>query len=192
MHGLIIAELHNFVVAKFGNDAWKALLKEAGIRDTRRYFPILTYPDEEVLSLVGTASRLTGIDAQLLLEDFGQFIVPSLLDVYGIVIPAGWKMLDVLEHTEDLIHQMVRKSTHHSSPPFLECRRTSDNEVVIVYKSQRRLCAVARGILKGFGERFRENIHIVESTCQQKGHSVCTIAVTAAGTAIGAARGRTG
>ena len=68
---------------------------------------------------------MTGQPTLALLEDFGQFIVPSLLRMYGHLLKAGWKSIDVIEHTEGTVHTVVRvqKSRCQASPanePALE------------------------------------------------------------------------
>jgi len=83
------------------------LLKEAGLGQ-RNYDAFETYPDEEAGRLVATASRITGANAPAILEDFGEFIAPDLLEMYWALVKPEWKTLDVIEHTEEAIHEVVR------------------------------------------------------------------------------------
>lgn len=53
----------------------------------------------------------------------------------------------------------------------------SSDEVVITYSSERKLCAVAKGIVKGIGAHFQERISIRESECMLKGAPACRISV---------------
>jgi hypothetical protein len=87
-------------------------------------------------ALVTTASRLTNLPAPAILEDFGDFIAPDLLDMYWGAISPEWRTLDVLEHTETTIHTVVRQDHQGSTPPYLQATRTGENEV-----TSRRMCS---------------------------------------------------
>lgn len=176
MHGLIFSELRKYVVAKLGDPAWESLLHQAGL-GSRVYVISDTYPDAEVVALVSTASKITGLTAGVILEDFGEFIVPSLLTTYKSFIKPGWRTLDLLEHTEQTIHRAVRMRDRGADPPKLQVTRTSPTEVVIVYASPRKLCAVAKGIAKGIAKHYGDTIAIRESGCMNAGYPACTIHV---------------
>ena len=69
MHGFIHTELKRYVETKHGADAWKAVLTAAGL-GTKTYLTINTYPDEEALAIVKSASAITKAPADVILEDF--------------------------------------------------------------------------------------------------------------------------
>ena len=176
MHGLIFAELRKFAEAGFGKEAWHRLLVEAGL-PPKIYLQGETYPDEELVALATAASRVAQRPVTALLEQFGEFIVPDLFDIYGAFIQKQWKTLDMIEHTEANIHRAVRLRNPSASPPELKCQRVSPAEVVIVYNSPRKMCAVARGIVAGVARRYQEQVTISESTCMHRGDPSCTISV---------------
>jgi predicted hydrocarbon binding protein len=93
------------------------------------------------------------------------------------VIHPNWKTLDVIEHTEDEIHRVVRLHNRDAHPPDLKCIRTSADEVIIHYSSQRKMCDVAKGIAKGLAKFYEESISVSESTCMLKGDPTCTIMI---------------
>ena len=176
MHGVIFAELKKFADAALGKAAWPALLKEAGL-EYRTYVTGDTYPDAEVAALVTVAAKQANRPVPALLEDFGEFIVPDLVAIYGPFIKPRWKALDLLEHTEESIHKAVRLRDPGALPPELKCTRVSPTEVRIVYSSGRKMCGVAKGIVKGVAKHYRENIALVESSCMLRGDPACTITV---------------
>jgi predicted hydrocarbon binding protein len=176
MHGTIFFELKKYVETKLGNEAWSKLLSESGLK-ARNYEVMAEYPDSEAIQLSVTASRITGVPVRAILEDFGEFIARDLLQMYAGVIQPDWKTLDVIEHTEDQIHNVVRLHNRHAHPPNLKCVRASVNEVVIHYSSARKMCDLAKGITKGLAKQYQENIAISESSCMLKGDASCTIHV---------------
>ena len=179
MHGFMLAELKKYVDTRVGGEAWKGLLKDAGL-GMKVYMPTQTYPDTEVVALVGAASKATGKPVATILEDFGAFIVPDLVAIYGAYIKPEWKALDLLQNTEETIHRVVRTRNPGAAPPELKVTRTNPDEVMIEYTSGRKLCAVARGIVKGVAAHYKETVAIAEPTCMLKGDSACRLKVTLA------------
>lgn len=176
MHGVIFAELKKYVDAKLGGDRWNALLRESGFPG-KIYLPSQHYSDEEAVALVTAASRLTGTSAARILEDFGEFIVPDLVAMYRTLIRSDWKTLDLIEHTEETIHRVVRIQQPGARPPELKCVRTSPDEVVVTYASPRKMCGVAKGIARGVAKHFKETVTISETSCMLKGGDHCRISV---------------
>ena len=176
MHGLIFSELKKFAESALGKEAWPKLLKDAGL-EYRSYVTGEAYPDAEVVALVSAASKRANRPVPALLEDFGEFIVPDLVAVYGPFIKPRWRTLDLLEHTEESIHKAVRLRDPGALPPELKCTRVSPKEVRILYSSGRRMCGVAKGIIRGVAKHYRESIALSESTCMLRGDAVCTLTV---------------
>jgi hypothetical protein len=174
MHGLIHLELQKFVEERFGAPTWATLLRRAGL-DSEIYTPLRSYPDEQILGLVGEAEKLSGMSATALLEAFGEFLIPSYLALYGNLLKPEWRTLDILEHTEETIHRVVRMKHEGAAPPRLRAERTRPDEVVMTYDSPRRLCAVARGIARGVSKRFKEMLTIEDRKCMHRGDPACVI-----------------
>lgn len=159
MHGLIFVELKKFVGFSHGAEAWRESLDKTG--DAHRiYLPSRSYPDDELIGLLGAASALTGNTRDALLEAFGEFIVPDLVQVYRAHINRTWKTLELVENTEATMHRVVRRVNRGATPPELKVERTGSNEVVVVYASARKLCALAKGILRGIGKHYDERVAI--------------------------------
>lgn len=175
VHGLIFHELRGYVVARHGEGVWDAMAREAG--GSQFYLATRSYPDEEMAGLLQAASRRTAQPVAAILEDFGEFVAPRLAQSYRILIQPGWKTLDLLEHTEQAIHTLVRLETPGADPPHLTCRRLSPTEVLVIYHSLRRLCAVAKGIARGLATYFKERVDVRDARCMHQGAPSCSIHV---------------
>jgi len=162
MHGLIHAELKRFVETEYGADAWKTVLSEAGLSD-KIYLPHATYADHEAAAIVTTASRLTNTPSAELLESFGEFIAPTLLNTYRSLIRPEWKTMELLMHTEETIHKVVRLKEAGPQPPRLDFMQTGPNVLKFNYNSPRRMSALAKGIIKGVAKHYGERVDIQES-----------------------------
>jgi len=176
MHGMIFAELKRFVDEGHGPGVWDTLLRESGI-GAKIYLTMEVYPDEELVRLARTASALTGAPLADILEAFGEFLAPTYFKLYGHLLKPEWRTLDVIEHTEQSIHRVVRIKNPGARPPELRCIRVSFVEVLLIYNSSRRMCAVAKGIARGVATHFSENIRISEATCMLRGAADCRITI---------------
>src|SRR5262245_27905229 len=116
MHGLIFIELKKYVETKFDSATWEKLLEKAGQKH-QLYLAATVYPDSDILKLVTTACEMTGLTANAVLEDFGRFIAPDLIEQYKFLINPNWGLLDFLANTEETIHKIVRFSQGRDSAP---------------------------------------------------------------------------
>jgi len=99
------------------------------------------------------------------------------MSVYKPFVKPEWKTLDMIEHTENNIHRAVRLRDPLAVPPRLKVRRVSPSEVVVIYESERRMCALAKGIARGVATYYGERIETNDLTCLLKGQASCTIAI---------------
>lgn len=174
MHGIIHLELQKFIAGRFGEQAYRQVTRRAEL-EQEIFTPLQSYPDEWMFRLVGVAVELTHTPAPQILEAFGEHLVPCYLALYGHLLKKSWRTLDVIEHTEETIHRVVRMRQPGAQPPMLTAQRTAPDEVVLNYDSPRRLCAVARGIGRGVANHFRETITIDEQRCMHRGDPGCVM-----------------
>jgi hypothetical protein len=125
--------------------------------------------------MVRAASELTGKPATLLLEAFGEFLVPTYVSLYGNLLKQHWRTLDVIEHTEETIHRVVRRRQPGAAPPRLRTVRVGPKLVLLTYDSPRKLCPVARGIARGLAARFGETLRTNDIECMHRGDPACII-----------------
>ncbi|MCU1349163.1 MAG: hypothetical protein JWO56_2193 [Acidobacteria bacterium] len=176
LHGIIFHELKKFANTKFGEKSWEQLLLKAGLGGSV-YLASKSYPDEQVVALVGAASEKAGLPAGEILESFGEFIAPDLMSMFRSLIRPEWRTLDVLENTENTIHKVVRLNYAEATPPYLQAKRVTPTAVVITYTSPRRFCAIAKGITRGIAGHYGETIHLYEDSCMLRGGVECRIGV---------------
>lgn len=177
MRGIIHAELAQYVISRAGsNEEWEALLAEAGL-EGRHYLSSETYPDDELFGLVLAESRRSGKPIPAILVEFGRHLAPPLAHTYSAFIPDHWRTLDLLEHTEETIHKAVRRKGPGATPPNLSCTRVSETEVHISYRSERRLCALAKGIISGVADVYGERVVTRDESCMHAGDPSCELSV---------------
>lgn len=178
MHGIVLKGLKDFVVSEYDRDAWQAIQRDSGVGETV-YVPLTEYDDADVLALVGAASEATGVDVPTLLDEFGQFLVPPLVETYGVHVDEDWTGLELLANVETYIHTALRaKQLSSYTPPNLRAEWDGDDRVRLTYASDRELCALAKGLIRGVGTHYEEPLAIQEPSCMLTGDAQCEILVT--------------
>jgi hypothetical protein len=181
VHGSIFTSLEKYANTRFGPGGFARLCREAGLGD-RIFLTIRLYPDDEAFALIGAASRMSSIDVHVLLEDFGAFLARDLMSMYGMLADPSWRTLDFLVNVDDTIHRVVRLRNPGAQPPELHCERVGPGEVVLHYASSRRLCDLARGLIRGVAAHYGETVSVIESDCMHRGARQCRIVARLEGT----------
>ena len=172
MHGTIFTLLKRYVQTQYDHSTWIRLVEAAGISAVD-FDHKHVYPDEHMYALIGHAAELAGIPADELQEKFGEYLVPDLIYMYQKLMDPGWRTLEMLEHTEKVMHTRVRQEHLENAPPVLDVRRTGPSEVVVEYVSKRRMGALAVGIVRGLATYFDEADRIeVTPTTREDGQHV--------------------
>ena len=179
MHGLIFFYLQKFSESlSTGAPAGsRSGLSSLAVPDVARYLPSNVYPDADAVWFLQMIAD--GLDEPLMTTTrrFGEFLAPHLLKVAGPLIEPSWRTLDLVEHTEDLIHAMVRTKQPGADPPVLETVRAGPEELHVVYASRRRLCPLATGLLRGLARHYGELIEVDETSCMLRGDPFCSFVI---------------
>jgi hypothetical protein len=176
MHGSIFAELQKFVTSNLGAEAWRTLIRESGV-PTKIYLPIREYPDEELVALVATASRITGYP--------GPQAAVGLRRLHRARPPQDVPLV----HPPRVAHAGRHRAHRGADPragarrprgggsPYLTATRLAPDEIMVHYISQRKLCAVAEGVAHGMAKHFGERVETSQRTCMHRGDDSCEILV---------------
>ncbi len=173
MHGPIFLQLQKFAQQSIGAEQWRAILAEAGL-DKEIFSAARIYDDKQLLDLVALAAKSLNANIDDVVESFGRYIASELLRLYQRVVKPEWKTLDIIENTETFIHSAVRVANPGAAPPVLDAVRLSPNDLQLIYSSDRKLCRLAIGIMKGLADHFQETIEISHDACMLKGAPFCS------------------
>lgn len=182
MHGIIFAGLKAFVVDEYDGETWDRIRADAGV-EGKRYTPVASYPDAELVALVEAAVDASGIERSRLLRTFGRYVVPTLVDMYGVYIDDSWDWLDLVVNVEDAIHTALRSGDSlEYEPPAIAAARIDDDVALVTYGSERGFCDVAMGILEGIGDHYDESLEVYERRCRHEGAPRCELVAVGGGT----------
>jgi tRNA A-37 threonylcarbamoyl transferase component Bud32/predicted hydrocarbon binding protein len=188
VHGLIFFYIQKFAAtlattssAVAARPGLRAALQAEVIEGSASYLPAGTYPDEKAVALLGAIADTLGEPLEAVLGRFGEFLAAHLIRVAGPLVDSAWRTLDLLEHTEQLIHGVIRTTRPGAEPPVLEAVRVGPAELHLVYTSRRRLCVLAAGVLRGVARHYGETVVIEEPGCMLRGDPFCSFVVRLGG-----------
>lgn len=176
MHGVIFRALKEHVTEEHGEDVWSEMMDAAGI-EPKLYLPVSYYPDRELHALVAAGSDVTGRSEADLLEGFGADLAPDLLDTFSTYVPDEWGTLEVLANLGE-IYDAVESGTDEADTPDVDPERDGENAVVVRYRSDRELCDLGTGIVRGVAEAYGDSVRVREDACMHDGADACEIRVT--------------
>lgn len=175
MHGAIFVALR-----QFASTDWDLAARAAGFGG-KPFLPLASYPADELTRIVAALAERRSQTADELLEQFGAHLAPELLNYPGVRIPPSWRSLEVIENAESIIHSMVRRVDPIARPPRLVIRRLGREELEVRYRSPLRLCALAKGIVRGIGRAHGDRLHLHERACMLLGADACVLAIRRVG-----------
>lgn len=171
MLGVIFFLLQNRTEKHLGASSWGRIVALANL-PAKAYSPVAEYPDSEAMALMAAASQLAGKPLGDFLEEFGEALAPDLLAMHPGLVRPEWKTADLIMNAEEIMHAVVRRRNPAAKPPVLRCARYSDNEVQLVYASQRKLCQIAKGIIRAVARHYREEVSITDEALHELRRSV--------------------
>jgi hypothetical protein len=175
MKGIVFNLLEQVVVRHHGDTVWEELLENSDLPGT--YTSLGSYPDEEIMRLVGTASEMLRIPPADVLRWFGRNAMPLLSERFPIFFTPHRNTLSFLKSVNDIIHPEVRKLYAGAGCPHFAFRDMPDGALNIGYNSARKLCALAHGFIEGAADHFHEHADVEHVTCMNKGDARCEINV---------------
>lgn len=171
MKGVIFNLLEEIVTREYGEDAWDALFEAAQLDGV--YTSLGSYPDADLTKLVAAASSTLERPPDDILRWFGVNALPLLAARYPIFFQEHRCTRSFLLTLNDIIHPEVRKLYPGADVPDFTYETTSEEELVMVYQSPRKLCALAEGLIQGAAAYFGEQVDLEQVECMHRGNSKC-------------------
>ncbi len=173
MKGIVFNLLSEMVEEKFGLEAWDAVLDKAGSEGL--YVATETYSDEELLALVAAGSELTNIPANDLVRAFGQYMIPRFAEHYSVFFEGHTNLKDFLLTVDSVIHVEVRKLYPEAGLPEFTYDNGQPDKLTMMYRSPRKMCALAEGLIEGSAAHFEQPCTIHHEVCMHKGADHCAL-----------------
>ncbi|WP_430459717.1 heme NO-binding domain-containing protein [Thalassolituus sp. LLYu03] len=175
MKGVVFDMLRDLVEDRFGLEGWDAVLEKAG--SDGLYISTQTYQDEQLVGLVVAASAVTGIAIPDLLRAFGEFMAGELYKRFPSFFDNAQDLIQFLVSVDRIVHVEVRKLYPDAALPTFRYQRENPDELLMNYRSPRKLCHLAEGLINGSARHFGNQIELVHSPCMHDGADHCGLHV---------------
>ena len=178
MKGVINKGIQELVEAKFSTEAWDKI-KEMAKCEEPFFSTSEDYPDQMTLDLANAASEVSGLPLETVLVEFGKFWISKTgFESYPTFFKLAGKTAREFLLNMNKVHNQVTKNIRNARPPSFEYEELPDGRLLMHYRSDRRLCAVMRGLILGVGIHFDEELQLKETSCTNNGDPHCTMEVS--------------
>jgi predicted hydrocarbon binding protein len=171
VHGLLLFTFVEFARERHG----------AALRGEPEYAADAEYPDETFTGLVERVAASTGRSRTELLREFGRH---TALTTFPRLFPDYYAGRDgvrsFLLGVEDQIHEVVRATIEFARPPRLRVVPFGAEGVVISYTSERGLCDLLEGLVRGTADYYGEPLELEQTQCMHRGDIGCAFFVSTA------------
>lgn len=174
--GIVFNLLEGVVRDSYGDDIWDDLLDQAGVEGA--YTSLGSYPDEEVARLVMAAAHALKQPPEQVLRWFGRKAMPILAQRYPVFFSPHASTRPFLLTLNDIIHPEVDKLYPGASTPVFDFDASSDEVLVMGYRSRRKLCALALGFIEGAADYFGETLEYQHPLCMHRGDEKCVFTLS--------------
>jgi len=173
MKGIIFNLLEGFVVENYGDQTYDKLIGSCSLKTKGEFVGPGSYPDEDLLEIVTQAAKMKDVAPGALIEAFGKFCFPKLAERFPQFVKPYSNPKDFLKTIHSVIHVEVKKLYKDAETPEFSYMEPSPTELIMVYKSKRKFCALVDGLLNGVSEYFKWPISFHQSQCMLKGSPSC-------------------
>jgi hypothetical protein len=172
MKGVVFNLLERLVARDFGEDTWDALLDASGLDGV--YTSLGSYPDEHLGKLVGAASEALALPPDDIVQWFGRNALPLFAERYPQLFEPHDSTRSFVLTLNDIIHPEVRKLYPGADVPEFDFVQRGDL-LMMGYRSPRKLCSFAEGLLLGAADHFDELLAIEQPSCMKRGDDQCVL-----------------
>jgi hypothetical protein len=175
MKGIVFNLLEEIVRENYGEETWDALLDEADLSGA--YTSLGSYPDEHLGRLVAAASTALSLPPNEIVRWVGREALPRMARRFPHFFALHTSARSFVLTLNDIIHPEVRKLYPGANVPEFEFDATGE-ALVMHYRSARKMCAFAQGLVEGAGAYYGETVEFAHERCMHHGDTECVFRIT--------------
>ena len=172
MKGIVFTEFLKMVEDKFGYETVDKIITESKVPNDGAYSAVGTYDHTELVSMVIALHQSSGIPIPDLIKVYGNYFFGVLRDNYGVFLDRVDNLFDFFGSIHDHIHVEVKKLYPDAELPAFAIESASENQMVMVYTSQRKLGDFALGLMEEAAKHYNEDVTIEKSMLAEDGSEV--------------------
>lgn len=160
MKGIVFTEFLDMVEAEFGYDIVDKIIENSNLTSKGIYTSVGTYSHGEIVSLLTNLSEEVSVEAEILLKAFGKYLFDAFLSSYPHFFSQVDNVVDFLKSIDDHIHVEVLKLYPDATLPTFNCITKEDGSLEMTYKSERRMAALAEGLIEKSIAHYQESYQV--------------------------------
>ncbi|MFI9330248.1 heme NO-binding domain-containing protein [Kitasatospora sp. NPDC052868] len=176
MKGVVFDLLDEIVSQNYGPRKWGEIIDAAGVEGA--YTSLGNYPDEEFFRIVTAAASGLDMKEDEVVRWLGRKSIPIFAERYPTFFDGHSSTRTFLLTLEDIIHPEVRRLYPGAQVPSFTFDTSSEDVLVMRYRSERQLCWFGEGLIEGAAENFRESVDIKQTKCTRRGDEECVYEVS--------------
>lgn len=178
MKGVVFIAFNQMVEDQVGIDTWERLLNEVMPESDGIYTSVENYPDSELFNMVGALSKIVDVPVPTLVEQFGAYMFDVLNAKYPIFSEQQADFFSFIKSIDSVIHREVKKLYDQPSLPNLDCEDINEKTLAVTYRSPRKLCFLAEGLIRGAAKHYQVKYTLSHDQCMHDGHEHCLLMLT--------------
>lgn len=171
MKGIVFNVLEEIVRDEYGEDVWDDLLEASKLDGV--YTSLGSYPDGDLARIVAAASAALGLHSQEIVRWVGRKALPQFRARFPHFFTPHTQTRPFVLTLNDIIHPEVRKLYPGADVPEFEFDTSSPDVLIMHYRSHRKMCAFAQGLVEGASAHFGENVIFTHAQCMHEGADEC-------------------
>lgn len=176
MKGIIFNVVESIVVAEHGIDVWDEVIDESGVIGA--YTSLGTYPDSDLLAIATTVANRLGATPTDVVRHVGHQGISRLYERYPEFFDVHDDIFEFLLTLNSIIHPEVRKLYPGADVPDFDYRMVNQDCLELVYRSTRKRCDLAEGLILGSAEHFGATVSLSQPRCMLHDDAECVIRVS--------------
>jgi predicted hydrocarbon binding protein len=177
MQGSIYTAFSDMIIEKMGMGQWNELLEKTAPASKGIYTSGQQYEDSELINMVVLLSEKTGVPVDKLVEAFGQYLFKKLYEKSPVDLSKIDNLKDFLLSIDQVIHVEVKRLHPQAYLPKFDYEHGENGELIMYYRSKRKLCHASVGLISGAAKQFGETIKISHPICMHDGADHCKLII---------------
>jgi hypothetical protein len=174
--GIILTLVEEAVVAEHGRATWDAVLARADVDGA--YTSPDSYPDDDLVQLADAGAGQLGTTPVELTRHLGEQVIRGLARRYPQYFDPHRRTRELLLSLDEVIYPEVHKLHPDTAPPTFWFTGSDEVHLLVHYRSPRRLCAFAEGMIDGAARHYGEQASLSHEPCMLDGADHCTLLTT--------------
>lgn len=160
MKGLVFTEFLELVDEQFSFETCERIIEMSDLPSGGVYTSVGTYQPQEMATLLGNLSEVTGIPPADLLQVFGRHLFSRFVTSFPAFFEGISSSLEFLPRVDDYVHFEVKKLYPDADLPTFTCETPAPGTMIMTYRSKNDLPDLAEGLILECIDHFGESLTV--------------------------------